>query len=111
DTAMLSMVLEIPEQQIHAALWPSVRQELVEPQAGAYRFVHDRFQESAYALIPEDERPAAHLRIGRLLAGRTRPEAIEENVFEIVSQLNRGAALITEAEEREKLAEMNLLAG
>jgi PAS domain S-box-containing protein len=111
ETAMLSIVLGIPEEQVHAALWPSARQELVEPQAGAYRFVHDRFQEAAYALIPEDERPAAHLRIGRLLAARTAPEVIEENVFEIVSHLNRGAALITAAEEREKLAELNLLAG
>nr|WP_246738451.1 ATP-binding sensor histidine kinase [Bradyrhizobium sp. CCBAU 051011] len=111
ETAMLSIVLGIPEEQLHATLWPSVHQEFVEPQPGAYRFVHDRFQEAAYALIPEHERPAAHLRIGRLLAARTAPEALEEKVFQIASQLNRGAALITEAEEREKLAELNLLAG
>lgn len=111
ETAMLSIVLGIPEEQVHAALWPSVRQELVEPQPGAYQFVHDRFQEAAYALIPEHERPAAHLRIGRLLAARTAPEAIEENVFEIANQFNRGAALISGAEERKKLAELNLLAG
>jgi PAS domain S-box-containing protein len=111
ETAMLAIVLGTSEQQVHAGLWPAVRQELVEPQAGAYRFVHDRFQEAAYALIPEGERPAAHLRIGRLLAARTAPEAIEDNVFEIVSQLNRGAALITAAEERQKVAELNLVAG
>ena len=111
ETAMLSIVLGTSEKQVHAALWPAVRQELVEPQAGAYRFVHDRFQEAAYALIPEDERPAAHLQIGRLLAARTAPEAIEDNVFEIVSQLNRGATLITAAAERQKVAELNLLAG
>src|SRR5206468_2763788 len=111
ETAMLSIVLGISEEQVHADLWPSVRQEFVEPQAGAYRFVHDRIQEAAYALIPEDERPAAHLQIGRLLATRTAPEAIEDNVFEIVSQLNRGAVLIAAAEERLKLAGLNLLAG
>lgn len=111
ETAMLAIVLGTSEKQVHSALWPAVRQELVEPQAGAYRFVHDRFQEAAYALIPEGERSAAHLRIGRLLAARTAAETIEENVFDIVSQLNRGAVLITAAAEREKVAELNLLAG
>lgn len=111
ETAMLAIVLGTSEKQVHSDLWPAVRQELVEPQADAYRFVHDRFQEAAYALIPEGERGAAHLRIGRLFAARTAPEAIEENVFDIVSQLNRGADLITAATEREKVAELNLLAG
>ncbi|WP_152971377.1 hypothetical protein, partial [Rhizobium ecuadorense] len=52
-----------------------------------------------------------HLRIGRLLAANTAPELIDDYVFEIVSQLNRGAALITSTDEREQLAEFNLLAG
>ena len=67
--AMLSIVLETPEAQVHAMLWPAVRQELVERQEGSYKFIHDRVQEAAYSLIPEDSRAAAHLRIGRLLAG------------------------------------------
>ena len=111
ETEILSNLLGVSEDEVHAALSPAVGQELVEPQARSYRFVHDRFQEAAYALAPEADRPAAHLRIGRLLAARTAPQAIEENVFEIVSQLNRGAALITAAAEREGLAELNLLAG
>ncbi|CCE06221.1 PAS sensor protein (modular protein) [Bradyrhizobium sp. STM 3843] len=111
ETTMLSLILEISEDKVRATLWPSVLQEFVEPQADAYRFVHDRFQEASYALISEAERPAAHLRIGRLLAARTAPAAIEENVFEIVGQLNRGAALISTAQERLNVAELNLRAG
>ncbi|MDB5838030.1 MAG: histidine kinase, partial [Caballeronia sp.] len=110
-TATLSVVHGGTEAALHAALWEAVRAGLVCRHEGAYRFPHDRVQEAAYALIPADEQAAEHLRIGRLLAARTAPEAIEENVFEIVRQLNRGAALLTSGEERERLAELNLLAG
>ena len=80
-------------------------------QEGAYQFLHDRVREAAYALIPEGERAAAHLAIGRRLAAHTQPDAVEESVFEIVGQLNRGAALIGSRKERERLAELNLIAG
>ena len=99
--AMLSIVLGTSEEQVHAALWPAVRQELVERLEGSYRFIHDRVQEAAYSLIPEALRAEAHLRIGRLLVAQTPPEKREEAIFEIVNQLNRGAALITQQEERD----------
>ena len=64
---------------------------------GRLRFVHDRVQEAAYALIPDSLRAEAHLRIGRLLARTHAPDKREEAIFEIVNQLNRGVALITVA--------------
>src|SRR5277367_3626606 len=111
EMIMLSIVLQITEEQIHAALWPAVRQELVERLEGRYRFIHDRVQEAAYSLIPEGLRAEVHLRIGRQLVARRPPEKREEGIFEIVNQLNRGAALIIEQSERDQLAELNLIAG
>jgi PAS domain S-box-containing protein len=108
---MLSIVLGTSEEQVHAALLAAVRQELVERVADAYRFVHDRIQEAAYSLIPEPLRAEVHLRIGKLLAARTPAGKQQEAIFEIVNQLNRGAALITSRDEREQLAQFNLIAG
>ena len=109
--AMLSIVLGAPEEQLHAVLWPAVRQELVERLDGSYRFMHDRVQEAAYSLIPQHLCAGVHLRIGRLLVGETPCDNLEEAIFAIVNQLNRGAALIDEQEERDYVAELNLIAG
>jgi PAS domain S-box-containing protein len=111
EVTMLSIVLQIPEEQVHAALWPAVRQELVERLDGSYKFVHDRVQEAAYSLTPETLRAEVHLRIGRLLAAQTPSAELAGAIFEIVNQMNRGAALITSRDERERLAELNLIAG
>ena len=109
-TATVTLAYDGDEEALHAALWAAVRAGLVFRHAGAYRFLHDRVQEAAYALLPTSEQQAEHLRIGRLLAARTAPEALEANVFEIVRQLNRGIALLSSDEERAWLAGLNLLA-
>ena len=111
DLTTLALERGTSEEQVHADLWEAVRLELIERLDGAYRFVHDRVREAAYSLIPEPSRADAHLRIGRLLAAHTPPEKREEVIFEIVNQLNRGVALITSRDEREQLAELNLIAG
>jgi len=98
-------------EEMHEDLREAVRAGLVLPSSRAYQFVHDRVQEAAYSSIAEAVRGAEHLRIGRLLAGGTPPQEIGDNVFEIVSQLNRGCHLITSMEERERVAELNLIAG
>jgi predicted ATPase/signal transduction histidine kinase len=76
-----------------------------------YRFLHDRIQQAAHALIPEQERQAVHARIGRLLLASLSPEEVQANLFDLVGQLNAGAALITEPEERLRVARLNAEAG
>jgi PAS domain S-box-containing protein len=99
------------EEATHAALWDAVRAGLVLRSESTYRFLHDRIREAAYALIREDARAMAHLRIGRVLAARTRAEDLEENIFDIVNQFGRGAELIDTQDEREQVAHLNLKAG
>ena len=111
EVIKLSIALGWSEDQVHAALRPAVHQELVERPAGAYRFAHDRVQEAAYSLIPEELRTEAHLRIGGRLAAHIPPEEQEAAIFDVVNQLDRGVTLITSREEREHLAELNLRAG
>src|SRR5262249_43401202 len=108
---VLAMVYEDSQEELDRDLQYALRAGLVFRSEGAYRFLHDRVQEAAYSLIPEAQRTEAHLRIGRLLLAHTPPGEREDAIFELVNQLNRGAALISSREEREQLAELNLIAG
>ena len=111
EFATLQMVYQGSNQEMHGQLWGAVRAGLVFRSQDSYRFLHDRVQEAAYSLIPEGTRAEAHLRIGMLLAEHTSKEERGEVIFEIVNQLNRGSHLITSAEKREVVAELNLIAG
>jgi predicted ATPase/signal transduction histidine kinase len=112
DAATLAIACE---REVATALRPAIEQHLlfesVRADRRTYRFPHDRVHEAAYALLPEPERARVHLEIGWRLLASTAPEELPEKVFEIVSQLDRGAALIESRQERERLAELHLLAG
>ena len=108
---MLRMVCQEPIDSTHDHLWEAVQNGLVFRSEDSYRFLHDRVQEAAYSLIPQELRSETHLRIGMLMASHTPADDIEERVFEIVNQLNRGAHLITSIGEIERVAELNLMAG
>ena len=111
DFTMLGVVYQDAQDRMHGQLAEAVGAGLVLGSRDLYRFLHDRVQEAAYSLIPEGGRAQAHLRIGRLLAANTSPNSLEDGIFEIVNQFNRGAAEISSREEREQLAEFNLIAG
>ncbi|MFE8605402.1 trifunctional serine/threonine-protein kinase/ATP-binding protein/sensor histidine kinase [Archangium violaceum] len=98
--------------QVEQDLEPALQEELlVRADAERYRFAHDRIQQAAYALIPEQERKAVHLRVGRLLLERLSPEELRERLFEVVSHLNMGVELMRDDSERSHLAYLNAEAG
>ncbi|MBS4098308.1 MAG: response regulator [Sulfuricella sp.] len=74
------------------------------------RFLHDRVQQAAYALIDDGLKQAVHLRIGRLLAAQLSEEESLEHVFELADHFNKGAPLLDGDEERIKVGMLNLAA-
>jgi predicted ATPase len=111
EIATLRIVRGDSEQALHAVLSEAVRSGLILRFDGSYAFTHDRVEEAAYALIPEGERAAVHLRIARLLAGQRPFEELPERIFDVVSHFNRGSVMIASPEERMQVAELNLIAG
>jgi PAS domain S-box-containing protein len=110
DLTMLKMIYRDSNEELARQLWEAVQAGLVLRSEDSYRFLHDRVQEAAYSLIPQQLRAEMHLRIGRLLAERTPSHEREERIFEIVNHFNRATHLITSHDERRRVAELNLIA-
>src|ERR1700674_4120394 len=96
---------------MHAALWEAVRAGLVFREDSAYKFLHDRTQQAAYSLIPEEQRAQVHLRIGRVLLASMTADELAEHLFDVANQLNRGAALLADRDEKAQAATLDLRAG
>ncbi|MGR3179759.1 MAG: ATP-binding response regulator [Candidatus Anammoxibacter sp.] len=134
DLNTLSIVTEKPEKETISDLWEAMKEGLViadcglrieefdleddycelknsNPKSQMFRFLHDRVQQAAYSLIPEDIRSETHLKIGNLILKNSSGEKRDENVFEIVNHLNFAGQLVTGRNERKILAELNLTAG
>ena len=112
DPATLPSISALTEDEAERAVQDGMRDGLLLGAAdGTASFLHDRVQQAAYSLIPEDERPAVHLGIGRLLLARSTPAEIEERLFDLVGQFALGAALLTDPVERHRVARLHLAAG
>ena len=109
--ATLAIVNGTREGEIHEMIWEAVHAGLVLRLPGSYRFLHDRVQEAAYALIPAESRAQMHLRIGRLLIEGMSQKEVTESIFDVVNQLNRAVELIKAPEERLSLLRLNVAAG
>ncbi len=139
DLNTLAIISQTSAQDLATSLWASLQEGLLLPTtdtykfftqsdaeletiAGAdgehfgsanpiYRFLHDRVQQAAYSLIPDSEKLATHLKIGRLILQNCSESDREERLLDLVGHLNLAKELITESSERTALVELNLNAG
>ncbi|MFB2972176.1 AAA family ATPase [Aerosakkonema sp. BLCC-F183] len=104
--------LVIPTTRIYKFFTQSDSNEVLKATANpTYRFLHDRVQQAAYSLIPDEQKKQTHYHIGQLLQQRLSEIEKEEKLFDIVGHLNLAIELITHPNEREELARINLAAG
>ena len=104
--------LVIPTTKIYKFYTQSNSEEVFNASANpTYRFLHDRVQQAAYSLIPDEQKQQTHYHIGQLLQQNLSEIEKEEKLFDIVGHLNLGIEFMTQAEEREALARLNLAAG
>ena len=111
DMARLSLAFGQSEEEIHAPLWDAVRSGLILRSEKSYAFLHDRIQEAAYELIPERARSEVHLGIGRKLLASLTADGLAEHLFDVATQMNRGAELLVDHDEKVKIAGIDLRAG
>ncbi|KAM3090429.1 ATP-binding protein, partial [Phormidesmis sp. 146-12] len=119
DLETLAIVCEESPKAISQDLLAAIQAELIQPLSEldenllvqAYKFLHDRVQQAAYALIDESHKQVVHLQIGRNLLEKTLPEQLSERLFEIVDHLNHGIELVCDQAKRNEIARLNLMAG
>jgi PAS domain S-box-containing protein len=107
----LSTVSGLAEKQVEAGVEEALRFGFLLRLTNTLKFAHDRIQEAAYSLIPNEQKAALHLSAGRLMLGRLDPASMESAVFDVVHQLNRGVELVSDAAERNRISRLNALAG
>ncbi|MBF2067669.1 MAG: AAA family ATPase [Calothrix sp. C42_A2020_038] len=138
DLKTLAIVCEQSEIETAAYLWKALQEGLILPQSEVYKFfssgyeinnsdsisltylnkstanivykfIHDRVQQAAYSLILDQHQQAIHLKIGRLLLKEMNDNIQDDKIFEIIGHLNKSINLITQPQETEELARLNLL--
>jgi predicted ATPase/class 3 adenylate cyclase len=116
SVSALSVVMGEPLGSIQDTLILAEREGLIvsdrdADNQGYFRFLHDRIQQAAYALVPESSRPAMRLQIGRRLLAELPQAERDIGNFVIMDNLNAARDLIQDGSEQECIAQLNAIAG
>ncbi len=114
DLRTLAALTERAPSRVAAELRQALDRDLIvidgEGSSQSYRWAHDRVQQVAYSRIAASEVPRLQLCIGRYLARELSAETTGEALFRVAAHLNAGAALIESADEKRRVAELDLRA-
>ncbi|WP_127083536.1 trifunctional serine/threonine-protein kinase/ATP-binding protein/sensor histidine kinase [Dulcicalothrix desertica] len=124
---ILAAVLDLSISELLNTLWIAIQQGFILPITSSsklsllmanssdaydskleFKFLHDRVQQAAYCLIPDNQKPTIHLKIGQLLLN-TSAHKLEDNILDTVNHLNIAVDLLT-ASEKEQLIQLNIKA-
>jgi predicted ATPase/signal transduction histidine kinase/tRNA A-37 threonylcarbamoyl transferase component Bud32 len=124
DLNTLSLINEKEASETFSHLLPAIKSGLILPTSELesksldyvmfpllilnYKFLHDRVQQAAYALIDDSQKKAVHLKIGRQILENTPAEYRADRIFELVDHLNVARSLIMDDRELIELATLNL---
>jgi predicted ATPase/signal transduction histidine kinase len=133
DLQTLAIISEQSKEEIADSLWRALQEGFVLPQSEvykffqpgkishsfsssdnqspSYKFLHDRVQQAAYALIPEDEKAYIHYTIGELLSQSIKDLESNEKLFDILNHINMGLDHVVEQAQIYKVCHFNLVAG
>ncbi len=125
DLNIVSIITDRAIIDSYQELMPAIREELIlsnssleitkediltaKPIIMNFKFLHDRVQQAAYALLDEAMVETIHYNIGRTLV-KHYSAALNGNIFMVVDHLNKGRNLVKTAEELHLLAKLNLQA-
>eukprot|EP01117_Protostelium_nocturnum_P015857 TRINITY_DN6184_c0_g2_i1.p1 TRINITY_DN6184_c0_g2~~TRINITY_DN6184_c0_g2_i1.p1 ORF type:complete len:1935 (+),score=471.34 TRINITY_DN6184_c0_g2_i1:55-5859(+) len=131
DLPTLSLISGLSLRESATTLWPVIEEELLlvvgeessiafqnnildhDLHTITFKFLHDRVQQAAYQLIETEKRDEIHLRIGRLLLSKyskMEDHHLEEKIFDILAHFKKSHSLVTQMDERRKIAKLFLQA-
>ncbi|MGD2183927.1 trifunctional serine/threonine-protein kinase/ATP-binding protein/sensor histidine kinase [Lusitaniella coriacea] len=130
DLETLAIVRESSSEEVASELWNALQEGMISPISEAYkffqgeidlaeadrvavnyRFLHDRVQQAAYSLIPEEQKQITHLEIGQLLLKNTPETELKSHIFTIVNHWNIALELVSDEVEKWQLVRLNQIAG
>lgn len=123
DLNTLFAISDLQKNNIVELLWPSIQENFITANDDGlkknsdftnenihFKFTHDRIQQAAYSLINKNEQKQIHLQIARCLKDSLNEEELDRKCFLIADQFNYAKELITLQKERNRAAELNLIA-